>query len=104
MTVIIPADILQIIRHLRGADAGIVRHQHRVGAQLLADIREAWIIILEAPIEEEEIDGSEDAPDFLASIAHVLSNEIIQAGAFEILPRLGRPIGIKLKSNQPDLD
>src|SRR6266481_5633245 len=101
MAVIIPPDIIQIVGHLSGADAGVVRHQEGVRTQLLSYVHQAGIIIAKAAIEKEQIDGAHDPSDFLSRIAYVLGDEMVQAGPLEILSRLRRPVGFQLERNEP---
>src|SRR5712692_4066555 len=101
MAVVIASDVLQVVGHFGGPDAGIVRHEQSVRTQLFPDIHQTRIIILEAAVEEEQIDRANHLFDLLSRIADILSDQMLQAGALEILPRLSGSIRLDFEGDEP---
>jgi hypothetical protein len=95
------ADISEVVRHLRGPYAGVIRYEQGAVAQGSAAIQEAGIVIRKAAVEEEQIDGAAYFSNYFAGIAVKLPNKFRDAGSLEITACLRGALGILFKRKQP---
>src|SRR5438876_10840147 len=101
MAIVIASNVVQVVGHFGGPDAGIVRHEQSDRTQSCPNVHQARIIILEAAVEEEQIDRANHLFDHLSRIADILSDQMLQAGALEILPRLSGSIRLDFEGYEP---